>query len=83
MAEQGGKYGAFRDALALDVSSTDANLTYESQGLFVGGGGIVKVDMAGSGTAVQFTVPDGGLLPIAVSKVYNADTTATLIVALY
>ena len=82
MAKPGTDFGAFREAEALDVSSTDADLTFESQALFVGGAGIVKVDMAGSGTAVQFTCPAGALLPIAVNKVYNADTTATLIVAL-
>lgn len=71
-----------REAEAVDVSASDYEPTYETAAVFVGGAGVIKVDMAGSGSAVQFTVPAGALLPIAVTKIYNADTTATLIVAL-
>jgi hypothetical protein len=72
-----------RSAVAVDVSSTDQALTYESRGVYVGGAGILEVDMAGSGSAVQFTCSAGALLPIQVRKVLNANTTATQIVALY
>ena len=74
--------GIARDAEVLDVSSTDAVLTYETAAVYVGGAGVLEVDMAGAGEAVVFTCPAGALLPIAVRKVLNANTTATLIVAL-
>lgn len=54
-------------------------------GVYVGGAGVVKVDMEQGDSAVEFTVPAGALLPIQVSKIYSTGngTTATLVVALY
>lgn len=68
-------------SVAVDVSSTDADLTYESCAIFVGGAGDINLRMA-SGDIV-FTCPAGALLPIRCDKIYNASTTATGIVALF
>ena len=72
-----------RNAVAIDVSSTDHEMGVESRGIFVGGGGILEVNMVETGAAIQFTCLAGTLLPIQTSKVLNANTTASLIVALY
>lgn len=70
---------------AAAVTPHDTNdLANTTLGLWVGTGGNVKVDMAGGGSAVVFTaVPNGTLLRIRVTRVYNSDTTASNIVALY
>jgi hypothetical protein len=69
-------------AAAVDISATVCNFTDPTQ-LYIGTTGDVKVDMAETGTAITFkNVPSGGFLPIACSKVYKADTTATNIVGL-
>ena len=73
-----------RSALAVDVSAADQALDPDSRGIYVGGAGDLKVDMADSTTAVTFSaVLAGSILPIQVSNVYNSGTTATLILALY
>ena len=51
--------------------------------LFVGTGGNVKVDMAGTGTGTFNNVADGTFLPILVDRVYSTGTTASNIIALY
>ena len=54
--------------------------------LWVGGTGVVKVDLLNGGTGVTFTgVPTGSLLQVVATKVYNSadGTTATAITALY
>lgn len=48
-------------------------------GLYVGGAGNVEVVTAKGTTVVFSGVPAGAFLPIAVSKVLAANTTATLI----
>lgn len=72
-------------AEAVDVSATNWTPAagQSTAGVYVGGAGIIKVDFESLGTAIQLTVPAGALLPIQVTKIYNADTTATLIVALF
>ena len=70
---------------AAEVTPHDTNdLSYTTRALYIGGAGDVKVDMAGTGTAVTFAgVPAGTLLPIRVTRVYSTDTTATDIVAVW
>lgn len=77
--------GPAGSAVAIDLSSTDATLGYVSRGIYVGGAGDVKVDMAGpqAGTVTFSAVPAGTLLPIRVSKVYKTGTTATLLIAVW
>lgn len=66
------------------VTPSDSTALNPTRGLYVGGAGNIKVDMAMGGTAVTFVgVLAGSILPIQVVKVYSTDTTATSIVALY
>ena len=70
---------------AFAVTPHDTNdLAYTTRGLYVGVSGDVKVDMAGSGTAVVFTALAAGVVhPLRVTRVYDTDTDATNIVAVY
>jgi hypothetical protein len=66
------------------VTPSNSTVLKPTRGLFVGGAGPVKVDMADTGTAITFAgVAAGTLLPIQVVKVYSTGTDATDIVALY
>jgi hypothetical protein len=59
-------------------------LVYESRALYVGVGGNISVQMAGTGTAIVFTgVPAGTILPIRIARVNSTSTTATNMVSLY
>jgi hypothetical protein len=85
-----GSTAAYRDSDATvssydaaAVTTSDTNNIRTTRGLYVGGSGNVKVDMA-YGTTVTFSsVPAGTVLPIQVTRVYATDTTATLMIALY
>lgn len=69
---------------AAAVTPHDSNdLTYVTRGLYVGGAGNVEVIMHGTQQVVFSAVPAGTILPIRVSRVTAANTTATLIVALW
>ena len=71
-----------KNALAI-TKSDSSDLTHATRGLYVGGGGNVKVLMVG-GQVVTFTgVTAGSLLPIRVNKVYSTDTTASGFIGLY
>ena len=64
--------------------SDSADLVYRTRALYVGTGGNISVNMAGTGAAVVFTgVPSGSVLPISVTRVLSTDTTASDIVALW
>ena len=55
-----------------------------SRALYVGVGGDVSVQMAGTGTAIVFkNVPTGATLPIRIKRVNSTATTATNMVSLY
>jgi hypothetical protein len=63
------------------VPADDGNLD-ETRGLYIGGAGDLKVDMA-SGDTVTFTGIAGGVVhPLRVVRVYDTGTTATNILAL-
>lgn len=65
------------------VTPSDSTvLSGVARGLWVGTGGDVAVTMLGGGNATFVNVPDGTLLPFAVTKVLVA-TTADDIIALY
>lgn len=68
---------------AVAITPADSDLAFNTAAIFIGGAGDIKVDMAGDGDAVVFTVPAGALLPIQATRIYTTDTTATNIVALY
>jgi hypothetical protein len=65
------------------IPDDDTDLASATKGLWVGGTGDVKVTMFG-GEAVTFVaVPAGTYLPICVTRVWDADTTATDLLALW
>lgn len=67
------------------ITKSDSTIYPEpTRAIYVGGAGNIKVDMADGSTAITFfSVPAGMILPIQVTRVYSADTTATNMVALY
>lgn len=68
---------------AADVSVSDSVDIPVTRGLYVGGAGNVKVDMAMGGTVTFNAVAAGTFMPVQVTRVYNTGTTATLMIALY
>jgi len=73
--------GPARNAEAV-TPDDDTDLTNVSRALWVGTGGDVVVTMQGGDTVTFANVPDGSLLPIAVSRVKATNTTAADMVAL-
>lgn len=68
---------------AIDISGGNHSTTKPTRALWVGTGGNVKVRML-SGTALTFTnVQDGTLLPIRIDTVYQTDTTASNMTAVW
>jgi hypothetical protein len=63
--------------------SDDTDLGYVTRYLWVGGVGDVEVIMLDGTTVVLLAVPSGSLLPIRVSRVKDANTAATSIVAIW
>jgi len=53
-----------------------------TQAIYVGGAGIVAAVFQ-DGSVVNFTAVAGALLPLALRRVNDTNTTATLMVALY
>ena len=73
-------------ANALVITKSDSTVfTQATRYLYVGGAGNIKVDMVGAAnTPIIFNgVAAGTILPLRVTKVYSANTTATNIVGLY
>lgn len=70
---------------AAEITPNDTtDLASTARALYIGGGGAVKVDTAGGDTAVVFAgMTAGQILPVRVSRVYDTDTTATDIVAIW
>lgn len=55
-----------------------------TRAVYVGGTGHMKVRFVGGQDNVLLSaIPAGSLLPIAIDKIYDTDTTATLMVALW
>lgn len=70
-----------RSAKAITKSDTD---TFERPvNVYVGGAGDVVVIPAGGQAAVTFTAQAGSVLPVMVTAVKSASTTATGLVAIY
>lgn len=66
------------------VAPHDTNdLLVAARCLYVGTSGSLKVDMAGTGEAVVFASVPVGILPIRVTRVYDTDTDAADIVAIW
>jgi len=70
-------------AVAVTPSDVADLATVPTKGLYLGGAGNVKVDMA-DGTTVTFTALSSGMIhPISCKRVYATGTTATSILAVY
>jgi hypothetical protein len=65
------------------VTPSDSTDLLPTRGLYIGGAGNIKVDMALGNTVTFNGLLAGTVLPVQVVKVYSTDTTATDIVALY
>lgn len=66
------------------VSPSDStDLTKVSRALYIGSGGNVAVIMVDGSTGNFASVPTGAILPVRVSRVTNANTTASSILSLY
>ena len=71
------------DATSITPSDSTDLAGGATKGLYIGGAGNVKVDMA-DGTTITFTALSAGIIhPISAKRVYVTDTTATLILAVY
>lgn len=68
---------------AAAVTPHDTNpLADPVSALYIGGAGNVKVVMENGETVTFIAIPVGTILPIAVLRVFNTDTTATNIIGL-
>lgn len=67
---------------AWEITPADSDMTNEARGIYVGGGGDVKVTTS-SGDVVTFKgVPGGTLLPVIAIRVWSTGTTADSLVAI-
>ena len=74
--------GEIDGCVSVDVSAVDYVPTKKINGVFIGTGGNIKIDLAESGTSVIYkNLADGSFLPAHITKIYTADTTASDIVA--
>ena len=65
------------------VPNNAVDLAFATRGIYVGGGGDLRVDMQDSGTAITFAgLAAGSILPIRASRVYATGTTATGLIGL-
>ena len=69
---------------AAAITTSDSATIPTTRGIYIGGSGDIKVDMADSGTGITFVgISAGVLLPLQVTRVYATGTTATNLVAVY
>lgn len=69
------------DGFAITPDDTN-ELQYVTNGLYVGLGGDLNVQMAKGTTVILRNVPTGAVLPLRVRKVLAANTTASYLVGL-
>ena len=65
------------------VTPSDTGDIRPTRGLYIGGDGDLKVDMALGSTVTFSGLLAGTILPVQVVRVYSTDTTATNVLALY
>lgn len=74
----------FRSAAAVTPHDSNASITGNPTGLYVGGAGAITCTMKNGSSDVVFSaVPAGATLNIRVSAIKATGTTATNILALY
>ena len=71
-----------RNAFAVTPHNTN-ELSNITRGLYIGGGGDVKVTTVAGSTVTFSAVPAGVILPVCAKIVFATGTTATLILGLY
>lgn len=72
------------NAVAVDVSSSDAVLAAGVRGFTVGSSGAVKVDYVGGATGITLPSRTVGIdYAHQISKIYTSGTTATGIIVFY
>jgi hypothetical protein len=77
-------YGVSARYAAVITPANDTDLANVTRAVYVGTGGDLEVVMAGGGNTVVIPgVPSGALLPISVSRIRAASTTAEGIVAFW
>ena len=81
-SSQGGFGQPASFALAI-TPDNDNDLANVSRALAIGAGGTLRVTMFGNAQVVNFTVVNGAILPIRVTRVHSTGTTATGIVNLW
>lgn len=71
-------------AHAFAISPSDSvDVDTQTRGIYVGNGGAIAAIMAGGETVTFAGVATGTILPIAVSRVLSAGTTASGLIGLY
>lgn len=80
-------YSATQDAPAENFAAVTPNdstdLTLRARGLYIGTGGTLVVQGNDSADVTFLNVPNGTILPIAVSRVKATGTTCSNIIALW
>ena len=70
--------------LAADITPHDTTaLTYKPRGIYIGGGGTLKVTMIDGGTVTFNGLVAGQFLPITPTIVFSTGTSATNLIGLY
>jgi hypothetical protein len=67
---------------AQSITPADSDLATPVEALWVGGGGNIKITTLDGSVVTLVGIIAGTILPIAVKRVWSADTTATSIVGL-
>ena len=65
------------------VPSDTVDLPEPTRGIYVGGGGNIKIDFVSGGTVTFVGWLGGTILPVQALRVYATGTTATNMIALY
>jgi hypothetical protein len=71
------------EAVLVDVSVSDDDLSEGAALIYVGTSGNLEVTTHGGTKIVVPNLQDGQICPVVVTKVWNANTTATNLMALY
>jgi hypothetical protein len=80
---QAGRAAAVTPSNTTDIPSINGGTSNNGCVLYVGGAGNLTVDTVGGDTVTLAAVPAGSFIPVQVTRVYAAGTTATSIVALW
>lgn len=80
---QAGRAAAVTPSNTADIPSVSGGTSNNGCVLYVGGAGDLTVDTVGGDAVTFVAVPAGSFIPVQVTRVYAAGTTATSIVALW